>query len=303
MNATVALGFAAVILTAATMLLVIRELYIYSLNVRVSKAVMGVSGQTSPLRDAVEWLSSIGGRYRRFYSQENLEQMRTIIQSSGFNPHRTLPILIGGKTVSLFLFPAAAFMFAEFLGSSLSDVLIYTASGAVIGIMGPRWILWFIQRRFNASVQRGTPEAIDLLVVCSEAGMGLEGALEHVAREMDRSNAAMAGILNTLIDDLRVLPNRRDAFENLAQRSTTDGLRRFGTMINQSLQYGTGLGHALRAIAEELRRERIIKLEERAHKLGAKLIIPMVLFMLPAMFVILGGSSVLHLMRAFGVHH
>ena len=217
------------------------------------------------------------------------------MQSSGLNPHRTLPVLLGGKTVSMFLFPTIAFIFAELLGSSLTDVLMYTAIGAAIGIMGPRWILWFIRRRFNAAVQVGTPDAIDLLVVCGEAGMGLESALEQVAREMNRSNPAMSGILSALLDDLRVLPNRRDAFEKLAQRSTTDALRRFGTMINQSLQYGTGLAHALRAIAEELRRERIIKLEEKAHKLGAKLIIPMVIFMLPAMFITLGGSSFLHL--------
>jgi tight adherence protein C len=303
MNATVALGSAAVVLATMVMLLVIRELYIHSLNVRVSNAVMGGPGQTAPVRHSLKWLSSIGARYRRFYSQENLEQMRAVIQSSGFNPHRALPILIGGKTVSMFLFPAAALIFAEFLGSSFTDVLIYTAMGAAIGVMGPRWVMWFIRRRFNASVQRGTADAIDLLVVCSEAGMGLESALEHVAKEMNRSSPAMSGILYALLDDLRVLPNRRDAFENLAQRSSTDGLRRFSVMINQSLQYGTGLSHALRGIAEELRRERIIKLEERAHKLGAKLIIPMVLFMLPAMFVILGGSSFLHLMQAFSQHH
>jgi tight adherence protein C len=70
-------------------------------------------------------------------------------------------------------------------------------------------------------------------------------------------------------------------------------------MMSQSLQYGTPLSQALRAIAEELRQDSIIKLEERAHKLGAKLLLPMVLFMLPAMFVIMGGSSFLHLTRAF----
>jgi tight adherence protein C len=70
-------------------------------------------------------------------------------------------------------------------------------------------------------------------------------------------------------------------------------------MISQSLQYGTPLSQALRSIAVDLRRERITKLEERAHKLGAKLTVPMVLFLLPAMFVVLGGSSLLHLLRAF----
>jgi tight adherence protein C len=154
-----------------------------------------------------------------------------------------------------------------------------------------------LRRRFNAAIRRGTPDTIDLLVVCSEAGMGLESALERVAQEMNRSNPAMARVLYGLLDDLRVLPNRREAFEKLA--STSDGLRRFGTMISQSLQYGTPLSQALRSIATELRRESITKLEERAHKLGAKLTIPMVLFMLPAMFIIMGASPLLHLISAF----
>jgi len=125
----------------------------------------------------------------------------------------------------------------------------------------------------------------------------MESGLRRVAEEMNQTNPAMAWVLHRLLDDLRILPNRIDAFENLA--STSDGLRRFGTMISQSLQYGTPLSQALRSIAVDMRRERITKLEERAHKLGAKLTIPMVLFLLPAMFVILGGSPFLHLVRAF----
>jgi tight adherence protein C len=296
---TFGLGLVALAIAAAsvTFVLTIHELHIRALNIRVSKAVMGVPGQSAPLQDMTGWLSSLGVRYRRFYSAENLEQLRTIVQASGFNHHRALPIWIGVKTVSMALFPIVAFFIAELLGKPLTDLLIFTAIGGVIGIMGPRLILSALRRRFNAAVRRGTPDAIDLLVVCSEAGMGLESALERVAEEMNLSNPAMARVLYGLLDDLRILPNRRDAFENLGTRS--DGLRRFGAMMSQSLQYGTPLSQALRAIADELRRDSIIKLEERAHKLGAKLTIPMVLFMLPAMFVILGASPFLHLMRAF----
>jgi tight adherence protein C len=296
---SLSLAAAAIALATVAVLLVIRETHIRALNARVLKAVVGVHDQSTPFRDAFGWLSSLGMRYRRFYSLENLEQLRAIVQTSGFNPHRTMPILIGGKTVSMFLFPIIAALVAAFLGKSLSDSLIFVATGAVLGVLGPRWILLFLRRRFNAAVQSGTADAIDLLVVCCEAGMGLESGLERVAQEMSRSYPAMTRVLDGLLDDLRILPDRRDAFDNLTKRSTAEGLRRFGTMINQSLQYGTPLSSALRAIADELRRERMIKLEERAHKLGAKLIIPMVLFMLPAMFVILGGSSFLHLIRTF----
>jgi tight adherence protein C len=281
----------------AAAVLIIREIHIRALNIRASKAVMGIPGRAGPVNDVSDWLSSLGKRYRRFYSTENLEQLRTMVQSAGFNPHRAMPILIGGKTVSMVLFPLIAFFVAEISRKPSADLLMFTLIGGVIGILGPRLILSALRRRFNAAIRRGTPDTIDLLVVCSEAGMGLESGLERVAEEMNRSNPAMAKVLRGLLDDLRVLPNRRDAFENLA--STSDGLRRFGTMISQSLQYGTPLSQALRSIADELRRESITKLEEMAHKLSAKLTIPMVLFMLPAMFVVLGGSSVLHLMSAF----
>lgn len=296
---TLGLGLVAlaIALATATFVLIIHELHIRALNMRVSNAVLGVPGRPSPLQDMTGWLSSLGMRYRRFYSAENLDQLRTIVQSSGLNPHRTVPIWIGVKTVSMFVFPIMALLVGQLLGKPLTDVLIFSLIGVVIGIMGPRLILLILKRRFDAGIRQGTPDMIDLLVVCSEAGMGLESALERVAEEMKQTNPAMARVLYGLLDDLRILPNRSEAFEKLA--STSEGLRRFGTMVSQSLQYGTPLSQALRSIATDLRRERITNLEERAHKLGAKLTIPMVLFLLPAMFVILGGSPFLHLVRTF----
>jgi tight adherence protein C len=288
----------AAMLVVGSILLIARELRVHTLNVRVTKAIMGDSGQSSASEGMMAWLSSFGMRYRRFYSAENLEQLRTVVRTSGFNPHRVMPIIIAGKTLSMLLFPIAAVIATGFSGASLNDRLLYIALATVVGIMGPRLLLRFMSRRFKAAVDHGTPDAIDLLIVCSEAGMGLESGLERVAQETARSNQALSKVLYWLLDDLRVLPNRRDAFANLATRSTSDGLRRFGTMINQSMQYGTPLNQALRAIAEELRRERLTRLEEKATKLGAKMIIPMVIFMLPAMFVILAGSPFLHLMES-----
>jgi tight adherence protein C len=287
----------AVVAATATLVLIIREMHLRALNTRVSNAVLGLPSKSAPIQDMTGWFSSLGMRYRRFYAPENLEQLRTVLQSSGFNRHRALPTWIGIKTVSMYLFPIIAFCVAQLAGRPLSDVLIFTLIGVVIGIMGPRLVLLVMRRRFDAAIRLGTPDMIDLLVVCSEAGMGLESGLERVSQEMNETNPAMARALYDLLDDLRMLPNRSDAFEKLG--ATSDGLRRFGTMISQSLQYGTPLGQALRSIADDLRRERITKLEERAHKLGAKLTIPMVLFLLPAMFVILGASPFLHLVRTF----
>jgi len=296
---TAALVWVALAMAAATagFVLIIREVHIQALNTRVSNAVLGIPDRSTRSQNLRGWFSSIGMRYSRFYAPENLDELRTILQSAGFNHHQTLPIWIGIKIVSMVVLPLVAFLVAQLSAKPTTDVLIFTLVGLVIGIMGPRLILWLLKRRFDAAIRLGTPDAIDLLVVCSEAGMGLESALLRVAEEMREANAAMARVLHGLLDDLRILPNRAEAFERLGSRSV--GLQRFGTMLSQSLQYGTPLSQALRTIAADLRRERITKLEERAHKLGVKLTFPMVMFLLPAMFVILGGSSYLHLVHAF----
>ncbi|MGY4478371.1 type II secretion system F family protein [Bradyrhizobium sp. USDA 3364] len=297
MTAGLSLVAVAIVAAAATLVLIIREIHTRALNTRVSNAVLGIADPSVGSADLIGWFSSIGMRYRRFYADDNLDQLRAILQSAGLNHHRTLPIWIGVKIVCMALCPIFAFVAAQLMGKSSTSVLILTLIGLVIGIMGPRLVLLLLRRRFDAAIRLGTPDTIDLLVVCSEAGMGLESGLERVAAEMGQTNPAMARVLNGLLDDLRILPNRSDAFEKLG--SMSDGLRRFGTVISQSLQYGTPLGQALRTIAADLRRERITKLEEKAHKLGAKLIIPMVLFLLPAMFIVLGASPFLHLIRTF----
>jgi tight adherence protein C len=296
MTAGLSLVTLAIAGAAATFVLIIREVHIRALESRVTRVVIGIPDRSAPSQGMIGWFSSIGMRFRRFYAAEDLEQLRTLLQSAGFNHHRNLTLWIGVKIVSLFLFPAIALLVAQLFGLSPIDVLILALIGVVIGIMTPRLILSVLKRRFDAAIRLGTPDAIDLLVVCSEAGMGLESGLQRVAQEMTQSNPAMARILHGLLDDLRILPNRIDAFEKLG--AVSDGLRRFGTMVSQSLQYGTPLSHVLRSIAADLRRERITKLEERAHKLGAKLTLPMVLFLLPAMFIILGASPFLHLIRA-----
>jgi tight adherence protein C len=296
-TAVLTLTALAIAAAAASFILIIREMHLRALNARVSNAVLGVPDRTVRSQDLIGWLSSIGNRYGRFYASQDLEELKTIVQAAGFNHRRTLPVWIGAKVVSLIFFPFAAFLFAQLTGKSAGVVLIFVLLGVAIGIMGPRSVLLVLKRRFDAAIRVGTPDAIDLLVVCSEAGMGLESAVERVADEMRHTNPPTARVLHNLLDDLRMLPNRSDAFEKLG--ATSEGLRRFGTMISQSIQYGTPLGQALRTIAADLRRERITRLEERAHKLGAKLTVPMVLFLLPAMFVILGGSPFLRLMATF----
>lgn len=253
-------------------------------------------------RREVDWsgrLGRIGEWSRRFYSPESLDHLRSVIHASGFNPHRTLPILLGAKLAMTVLVPIVGVLLALLLPSPI-EKLVVSGVSIILGILLPDMILAAVRNKFRNALTRGTPDALDLLVVCSEAGMGLESAVERVATEMRQSHTALSSILETLLDDLRVLPHRRDAFMNLGTRSGTDGLRRLGSMLSQALQYGTPLSRALRATADELRRDRMNKLEEKAVKLPAKLIFPMIAFIMPSLYIILLGPSFMRLYDVLG---
>jgi tight adherence protein C len=260
------------------------------LNARVGHALAATSSERPSLVGVASVLERFGEWLRRFYKAENIEHLRGVIQASGFNPHQALPLMLAGKFLVTAAIMAAAAAAAALSRSGAAALLIISLGG-MVGVMGPELILAAVRRRFAADLRRGTPGALDLLVVCSEAGMGLEGAIERIALETRASNRAMASVLSSLLDDLRVLPNPRDAFANLGARSGVEGLHRVGTMLSQSLQYGTPLSRAMRAVAEELRRERMNRLEENAVKLPAKLIFPLILFIMPSLYIVLLGPS------------
>lgn len=295
-------------LIGVSAMMMLREAKMRDSRARVIHAIHG-SVEAAPLQGFIRYLYALGERLRRFYSPENVEHLRGVIQAAGYNHYRLLPILLGSKAAFMVVMPVLG-VAASFFASSPQMRLAAIGIGVIAGILGPELVLSMMKRRFTAALQRGTPDALDLLVVCSEAGMGLESALERVAHEMQQSNPATASVLGNLLDDLRVLPDRSEAFDNLGHRTGVDSLRRFGTMLSQSLHYGTPLGSALRAVATELRRERMNSLEEKAVKLPAKLIFPLIFFIMPSLYIVLLGPSFMRLydaLKAFTtsglIHH
>jgi tight adherence protein C len=243
-------------------------------------------------------LRAIGNRIAKgslLYSRKDIAGLEDMIAVSGFNPKRVLPIVLGGKLAAMVLIPAIAVGYTMVMQPPMMTRAAIIAVSFPVGMLGPDWVLGALRRPYAAALRRGIIDALDLLVVCSEAGLGLESALERVTREIQHSNRPTANALGGLLDEIRVLPDRREAFANFAKRSGIDGMQRLATMLAQSLQYGTPLGLALRAVAAELRRERVIKLEERAAKLPAKLVLPLILFIMPCLIIILVGSSFLRL--------
>ena len=134
MTAGLSLVMLATAAAAATLVLIIREIHIHALNTRVSNAVLGIPDRSTHSQDMIGWFSSIGMRFRHFYADENLEQLRTILRSAGFNHHRTLPIWIGVKIVSMVLFLLIALLVAQLkadprYGSEAERVQAFIAKG------------------------------------------------------------------------------------------------------------------------------------------------------------------------------
>lgn len=295
------------LLVAAAALFLLREAERRSLQLRLRAVTAGTLPIDGTLADGpgallTGLLRRIGDKVRRstkFYSNDDLAALENMIAASGRDPKRILPVLLGTKIVMMLLVPAMAFAVGLLLDLEGRNRTILLVASLPAGLLGPDWVLRLLRRPYLAQLRRGVPDAMDLLVICTEAGMGLESAIERVADQMVHSNKPVAAALTMLLNELRILPSRREALTNFGSRSGVEGFRRMSVMLAQTLEYGTPLGQALRAVATELRRDRMIRLEERAVRLPALLVFPLIALIMPSLFIVLGGVAMMRLLDLF----
>jgi tight adherence protein C len=238
-----------------------------------------------------EWLRNSG----RVYSAKDIGVLEAIITASGFRPRKLLPLILGAKLLFLVVSLAVGIVVGVVTDATFGRWNVLMALALLAGIGVPEIALNVMRRSHANALRRGVPDALDLLVVCTEAGLGLESALEQVSREMHRSNRAIAVALANFLDELRVLPDRREAFMNFGRKSGVDGIRRMAIVLSQAMRLGTPLGHALRSMAIELRRDQMVRLEEKAVRLPALLVFPLIFCILPTLLIVLVGPSALSL--------
>ena len=147
-------------------------------------------------------------------------------------------------------------------------------------------------------IQKGLPDALDLFVICAEAGLSLDASMTRVAREIGPNTPELADELGLTAIELGFLPNRRDALQNLAKRVDTPSIRGLVNTLTQTEKYGTPLAQALRVLASEFRNMRMMKAEEKAARLPATLTVPMILFILPPLFVVLIGPAIIQVLAS-----
>ena len=147
-----------------------------------------------------------------------------------------------------------------------------------------------ISKRTDA-IRKGLPDALDLLVICAEAGLTVDAAFHRVARELGRAYPELGDEFTLTAIELGFLSDRRQAFENLAQRVALDAVKGVVTTMVQTEKYGTPLASALRVLSAEFRNERMMRAEEKAARLPAIMTIPLILFILPTLFVVILGPA------------
>jgi len=149
-----------------------------------------------------------------------------------------------------------------------------------------------ISRR-QKSIMRAFPDALDLMLICVESGMSIESAFSKVAAEIGTQSGELAEELGLTTAELSYLPDRRQAFDNLAKRCGHAGVKSVATALTQAEKYGTPMGQALRVTAQENREMRMQDAERRAASLPAKLTVPMILFFLPCLFIVILGPAMM----------
>ena len=199
--------------------------------------------------------------------------------------------------------PAAAFLFAVFYLFVVLDFnqpntvkIGICIAAAYLGMHLPLMLLKSKIQKRQKSIKRAFPDTLDLLLICVESGMSIEAAFRKVAEEVGTQSIALAEELTLTTAELSYLPDRRQAYENLAKRTDLDGVKSVCMALQQAERYGTPLANMLRVMAQENRDMRMSEAEKKAAGLPPKLTVPMILFFLPVLFVVILGPAAIKVM-------
>jgi len=223
------------------------------------------------------------------------------LMRAGYRSREALVVYMGIRLLSPIVLTSAVFLVVAFLHLAVPKMLLSGVAIAVVSTYLPPLVLKRITASRNRRFTRALPDALDLLVICAEGGLSLDGALARVSKEFRRFLPEMADELGLTAIEIGFLPTRRDALLNLAKRVGIPGIQSLVHTLIQTERYGTPLAQSLRALSSELREERMLKAEEKAAKLPATMTVPMIVFILPAVFIVLVGPAMIQVYRV--MHH
>lgn len=231
--------------------------------------------------------------FRRMLAQKGQEDLAYRLNVAGFRHPGDVDTFLNAKL----LCPVLGVLLATFTGSS--NIL---PAGLVLGALGyfaPDLYVSYAKNKRKNVISLNLPNAIDLLVMCVEAGLGIDQAMLRVAEEMKDSARPLSEEMLLVAREQRAGRPRIEAWRNMADRIDLDTLRQFAGMLTQSDRLGTPIARSLALFAEALRNKRLLAAEEQAAKTSTKLVFPLVLFIFPAMFVVILGPAAIAINNAF----
>jgi tight adherence protein C len=232
-------------------------------------------------------------------SDRTRHDLEATLRGAGHSGNATLRQFVGAKIVLLVLLPCGAWLATDELALEFFSRIIATAAGAVGGMLLPDMAVRKLRSRFMKRIQDELPDALDMMVICAQAGLGLATTVVRVATELQHSHRAVALELAHTANELQMMTDTKIPLVNLGNRCGVDSAKRLAATLLQSAQYGTPLTDALRGLAAELRVESITRFEARAARMPVLLTLPMVAFILPTLFMIVGGPAAIQVVHAF----
>ena len=240
------------------------------------------------MKQIVNWFKLTQGK--------SLADLRIKLQRAGYHSHDAmfvflfvkLALLGGGIALGLFLF------FAISIVTWGTGIKIMAVAGCgIVGWAFPDLLVKNLSQKREEGFRKALPDALDLLVICAEAGLSLDSSLDRVSREVANSSPNLAEELGLTAVELGFFPDRHKALQGLAERVALPSVLALVNTLIQTEKYGTPLAQALRVLSGEMREERVMRAEEKAARLPAILTVPMIVFILPPLFVVLIGPAII----------
>lgn len=252
-----------------------------------------------PTRDLTAMINPVE-RYILPQDGKERAKIASTLVHAGYRSEKALPHFYALKTMLAIGLPLVVFLATRWLPQwSLSMVAAAMLFAAFVGVSAPNYFLEKIKTNRLKKLRNGFPDALDLLVVCVEAGLGLGAAIDRVARDLEVSHTELAEELRLVNVEMRAGVDRPVALRNLADRSGLADIRGLVGLLVQTMRFGTSVADALRVYSEEFRDKRMQKAEEQAAKIGTKLIFPLVTCLFPAFFIVAVGPAALRMIVVF----
>lgn len=230
-------------------------------------------------------------------SPKDLHLMQRRLIRAGFRGPNALKVLYGTKAFFGLTLPLATIVGLAGADIDVGNKIAAAAFAGLIGFVGPNQFLLRIARRRQHQIQRGLANALDLMVVCVESGLGLDQAILHVAKELEAAHPEISQEFATVNFELKAGNRRSEALRNLADRSGVEDLKKLVAVLIQADRFGTGVAQSLRGHSEYMRVQARQTAEEKAAKLGVKLVFPIFFCILPSLFVVTVGPVAVRIVR------